>query len=372
MTTTGTQSRFAFRMPHIPIAAVFSPLAGLAVCIAIIVFCGQQPKAALASLFAGTFTSAYYFGSMLNTAAFLMTAGCGAALAMKSGNMNLGGEGQVYVGGYVAALILGMNLAVPAPLVFLTALLAAVLTGAALAVISAALKETRGAAVLLTTFLVSAAMLPLIDGLLIASKTSEKGASQHLIALPYIAEQFRFPRLMPPSPFNASFFVAIALCALLWLFLRFTAAGKHVCIWGKAPVFARYAGYASWRNSFGTLSASGALHALTGFFAVCGTYYTCHKDFYVNMGWNSLSCALIVSSHPLALIPAAIVLSWLYTSAGRVSLTQGFGFDIAGIVQGVVLFAIAIPFSLEKLSSWKQQKDSAHEDSVHAVTEAKK
>ena len=329
-----------------PVAAVVSPLAGLAVCTALIVLCGTNPRAALVSLFAGTFTSAYYFGTTLNTAAFLMTAGCGAALAIKSGNMNLGGEGQIYAGGFVAALVLGSPQAVAAkttaPLIFLAALLASLATGAAMALVSALLKEKRGAAVLLTTFLLSAAALPLIDGLIIASKAQ---SGQNLLALPYIGVQYRCAQLLAPSPLTLTFFVACALCVAVWGFLRCTYAGRRLAIWGSAPQFARYCGFSSAADTAAVLAVSGALHALTGFFAVCGTYHTCHKDFYVNMGWNALSAALIVGAHPLALIPSSLVLAWLYTSAGRVALTQGFAFDIGGIVQGVVLFAIAIPFA---------------------------
>ena len=119
-------------------------------------------------------------------------------------------------------------------------------------------------------------------------------------------------------------------------------------IWGKAPEFAEYSGYSARANNFFSLMAAGGLHGLTGFFAVTGTYHTCHKGFYVNMGWNALSASLIVSSNPLSLIPASIVLSWLYTSADRVGLTQGFGFDISGIVSGCILFAIAIPLVVRK------------------------
>lgn len=357
-----------------PLTALLSPLSGLVLCVLLIVVFAQNPAAALASFFTGNFTSAYYFGTMLNTATFLMTAGAGAALAIKSGNMNLGGEGQVYAGGFVTALVLGTNWAqgtgTPA-LAFVTALLAALVAGACLALIAAVLKETRGAEVLLTSFLASAAVLPLIDGLLL-SLMKNNPESQHLIALPYIAERFRLPQLLAPSPFNASFFAACALCLLLWLFLRATTAGRHLLIWGKAPLFARTAGYSSVAASFGSLAVSGALHALTGFFAVTGTYYTCHKDFYVNMGWNALSAALIVSSHPLLLLPSSLVLAWLYTAAGRVGLTQGFAFDIAGIVQGVILFAVAIPFSFEKLTEHRQRAATGHRQSNAADGSAHK
>ena len=48
----------------------------------------------------------YYFGSALNTASLYMVAGCGAAISFKSGELNLGGEGQVYLGGFLTAVLL--------------------------------------------------------------------------------------------------------------------------------------------------------------------------------------------------------------------------------------------------------------------------
>lgn len=326
--------------------SLISPALGIAVCVALILGFAAHPLSALRSLFTDTFTSAYYFGNMLNTAAFLMLAGAGSALSIKGGNMNLGGEGQVYAGGFVGCMLLN-TLPFAAPLSFGIALLVSALTGAALALISAFLKELRGARVLLTTFLVSAAVIPLIDGLITASKNA---GETNMLALPYIADAYKLPQILPPSPLTWSFFFALCVCLLLWQIVFHTQTGRKLQLWGVAPEFATYCGYSTRRNTYLTLAASGALHSLTGFFAIAGTYHTCHKGFYTNMGWNALNVALISKSNPLAVIPVSLLLSWIFTSASRVALTQGFGFDIAGIVQSVILFSIAIPFVRKALT----------------------
>ena len=336
--------------PKIPVSSILSPLCGCVICILLIIIFGSNPREALVSFFTGSFTSRYQAGNLFNSAAFLMIAGTGACIANKSGNMNLGGEGQVYLGGYITALILSSSINLPPVLKVILALLLCILSGMFMSMISVILLELRGAKVLLTSFLVSAAVLPLIDGLITVSKAN---TNQNLLALPYIDKSYRLSSLLPPSPFNISFFIAMTLCIIIWYYMTFTCSGKKISIWGKAPLFAQYAGYSSFANTALSLSISGAMHALTGFFAVTGTYFTCHKGFYTSMGWNALSASLIVSSNSLALIPVSLVLSWLYTSATRVGLTQGFNFDISGIVQGVVLFTIAIPFSIDKI---KQNK----------------
>ena len=48
------------------------------------------------------------------------------------------------------------------------------------------------------------------------------------------------------------------------------------------------------------------------------------------------------------LIPSSLFLAWLYTFADRISLMNGFGFDIGGIIQGIVLFAISV-FSVRSI-----------------------
>lgn len=321
-------------------------IAGTALCIVIISLFASDPSDSLRILFTGTFTSTYYFGSMLNTASFLMIAGAGAAFSIRGGNMNLGGEGQVYLGGFLAGLILSKSWVIPSFIQFSLAILLCAASGIIAASVSALLKEIREAEVLLTSFLLSAALIPIIDSCI----TSINGKSgQNLLALPYIKDEFCMKQILPPSTLNMSFFIAILICILLWFILEKTSSGQKIAIWGKAPLFALYSGYSSKANSFSTLAVSGALHALTGFFAVCGTYFTCHKGFYAGMGWNALSTALIARSNPILVIPASIALAWLYTSADRIGLTQGFAFDISAILQGFILFAISVPIVIRSV-----------------------
>ena len=76
--------------------------------------------------------TAYNLGNWLNIASFYMVAGCGAAISMKSGEFNLGGEGQIYAGGFGAAIVLAKMAGSPAGLAVPLAILAACLTPAIL------------------------------------------------------------------------------------------------------------------------------------------------------------------------------------------------------------------------------------------------
>jgi simple sugar transport system permease protein len=333
------------------LSKVIPPLIGILICIALIYFFSNNAEEALESLFLGSFNSPYYFGAFLTQAGFLLLAGTGAAFAYKSGNMNLGGEGQIYLGGFSSCMILIFVKGNPL-LIFLLALAASLLSGALMAGFSAFLKEKRNALPLLTSFLLSSAVIPLIDGLIMATKSN---SSTNMLSLPYIDEVYRLKHILQPSPLTISIFVSFGICFLSWLIFTKSKFGKEMAIWGISEEFARYSGFSSKKNSYLSLYISGALHGLTGFFAVTGSYYTCHKDFYLGMGWNALNVTLLASSNPLLLIPFSLFLGWLYSSADRVALTQGFGFDISAIIQGVVLFTTAIPLISKKILSARKE-----------------
>ena len=107
----------------------------------------------------------YYLGSALNLSSLYMIAGTGALISIKSGDFNLGGEGQIYLGGFVSAVILAAlgKSGLPPAFAVLLALAAAAASSALLAGLSAVFKILRNADFLFTSFIASAAIIPFID-----------------------------------------------------------------------------------------------------------------------------------------------------------------------------------------------------------------
>ena len=281
----------------------------------------------------------YYLGSALNLSALYMIAGTGALISIKSGDFNLGGEGQIYLGGFVSAVILA-NTNLPPFAAVLLALAAGIACSALLAALSAVFKILRNADFLFTSFIASAAIIPFIDGLISGPARSK---TDNLLATAFIPEAVRLPSILEPSPLNASFIFAIALCAAAWFLLFRTGWGRQLCILGTSPEFSRFAGFACKKLTLSSALLSGALHGLAGAAAISGTYFTCHQGFYTGMGWNAFSAALIAGANPLALIPSSFLMGFMITNANRYALFHNFGFDMSGLLQAVILFGIAFP-----------------------------
>lgn len=286
----------------------------------------------------------YYIGSALNLSALYMIAGCGAAVSIKSGELNLGGEGQIYLGGFISAVILGAvapdsPAAYSALFVFLALALAFALP-ALVTLFSAALKLLRGADFLFTSFIASAAIIPFIDGLIAGPARSH---TENLLATPYIDQRLRLAQLLPPSPLNASFIIGLALCIALWFLINRSAWGRQLTILGISPRFSEFSAFSRSRLTYTSALLSGGMHGLCGAAAILGTYYTCHSGFYSGTGWNAFSAALIAAANPLLLIPSSIFMGFITTYANRYALYNNFGFDISSLIQAVILFIISFP-----------------------------
>lgn len=290
----------------------------------------------------------YDLGNWLNTASFYMVAGTGTAISIKSGHFNLGGEGQIYAGGFTAAVILAGMQGFPPFIAAASAILLGSALPALLCFISALLEKYKNASFLLTSFIISSAVIPLINGFI---SGPFRGSSGNLLATPFIDRAFRFGSILKPSSLNISFFIALGVCLAGWLFLYKSQTGKKICIYGISREFALYSGFSEKTITFTSTALSGALHGLCGSFIILGTYYTCHQGFYLGIGWTSLSAAMLAMSNPLLVIPSSLFLAAITAWTTSFTLHHNTGFDLASIVQAIIMFTISIPLFRRKKCS---------------------
>ena len=296
----------------------------------------RTPGRTLRYFFLGPMQNTYYFGNRLNTSIPLIFGGLGISLAMRAGSFNLGGEGQLYGGAFVATIsalaLSGWGLAG----VVLSLLLGA-LAGGTLAGLSGFLRMKWQTSELITSFLVSNAVV-LVVSYLIAGPFMDPATN--LIATRKIPESFRFTRILEPSNLSAALYAAAFAVVLVHFYLYKTKSGYELRMFGMNPGFARYGGVRTTRYHVLPMVLSGAFYGLGGGMAIFGTYYACMKEFSVGMGWNGLAVALIARYRPSAIIPAAIFFAYIESGARNAMLHSDVTFEIASIVQSVVFFLV--------------------------------
>jgi len=283
----------------------------------------------------------YYAGYMLNLSSVFMIAGTGAAVSMRCGEFNLGGEGQIYAGGFVCAMLLSQLTSWPPFFAVGISILAGVCTSALICLISALLKIYKKASFLLTSFIVSSAIIPLISGLIAGPCRGDTG---NLLATPFIEKSFRFKQIMLPSNLDPTFFLGFLICIGGALILFKTSFGRKLCVYGISNEFSTYSGFSEKTIVIVSSLISGGLHGLAGSFLICGTYFTCHSGFYAGLGWSSLSASMLGLSNPLLVIPSSLFLGFVNMLVTRISLLHNVGYDLGSLIQSLIMFAISIPF----------------------------
>jgi simple sugar transport system permease protein len=318
--------------------------AAILLTVLLIILNAPAPLATLRAFFLGPWGSPWFLGNTLDSIALLLTASLGAALAFRGGCFNMGGEGQIYIGGLAAAatLLSGPDAPVPGWLMLCLAAFAAAAAGGAMGAVSGILKKRLGANELITSFLLSAALSPAGDYLISGPLRDPLG---NLLATARFAGPRRLFRLLPPSNLSLSLVFALALTAAASLFIAKTARGYRFNLAGADPAFARYGGIRVERGWVPALTASGALGGLAGFFAVAGTYGLCHLRFSGGLGWNAVAVALIARNHPSALIPAALVFGWLKAGSDSALLATGLSFETSAFIQAAALLLATARFT---------------------------
>jgi simple sugar transport system permease protein len=326
---------------------------GLAVLLTVILILinSSNPGRTLNAFFLGPWSSPWFLGNTLDGIALLLTASLGAAIAFRGGTFNLGGEGQIYLGGLAASMVLlaGQN-SFPAPILLCFAAFAAMLTGALMGGFSGVLKKKVGMNELISSFLLSSALIPVADFLI---KGPLRDSSGNLLALPAFSSGLVFLRLLPPSNLSVSFLFALLLVFAGHVFINRTFRGYLFRISGADPAFARFGGIDPEKAWLPAMAVSGALSALAGFFAVAGTYGRCHAGFTGGLGWSAIAVALIAGNKPLALLPAALVYGWLKSGSDSALLAAGLNLETSSFIQAAILLFATVRFGIPAMRRGK-------------------
>ncbi len=324
--------------------ALFVPGVSLLVLITLVFLLSDTPFKTLYFYFIGPFRNFFSFGNMLNAAIPLILGALGVTIAMKAGSFNLGGEGQVYLGAFVTTVI-ALSLSRLGAAGGVIAVLGGVLASALLAGFCGFLKVKWDVNELITTFLLSCAVIPVINYFVTGPFLD---AESSLLSTRKIAETMRLPLILKPSSLNAGIFIAIAAVIAVQIMLTKTTKGYEFTALGKNESFAHYGGINIKLNTILSMAISGGFYGLAGSLAVTGTYYAVVKEFSAGFGWNGLAVALIAGFYPPAIIPAALFLAWVGAGARTAMQNTGLTYEVASIVQAVIFFFATTVFIIRK------------------------
>lgn len=320
----------------------------LAAIISAIVFAGigQDPVEALMLMINGAFGNSNFTGYTLFYATNYVFTGLAVAVAFHASLFNIGGEGQVLLGGVGVALAC---LFIPWPhwtLALVGASLLAAALGALWIAIPAYLQARRGSHIVITTimfnFMASGLLVFLLGGAL-------KPAGQMQTATALFPERTNLPRLedvfatfgisaFEGSPANISVLLALAAAVLVWALIWRTRFGFELRAFGKSESAARYAGIDPVKITMLALLISGAL---AGMMAVNNTMGILQPQLVDNAsggaGFVGIAVALMGRNHPVGIVIAALLFGALTQGGAELAAATGIQTQMVVVIQALVI-----------------------------------
>ncbi|WP_305971258.1 MULTISPECIES: ABC transporter permease [unclassified Mameliella] len=328
----------------------------------VILAIGHNPVEAFSIMVKESLTSSRGIGNTLYYTTNFIFTGLAVAVAFHARMFNIGGEGQVLLGGLGVALVC---LYVPWPhwtLALVGATVAAGVFGAAWALIPAYLQAKRGSHIVITTIMfnfIAAAVLNYVLVNMLRPRGAMEPASGPFpepTHLPTFQEMFSTADtvLFRSAPVNVSFFLAVLACFAVWLLIWRTRLGYQIRAFGHSESAARYAGISPVRITVIAMLISGGLAGMMALNATMGEAERLVLNASEGAGFIGIAVALMGRSHPFGIFMAALLFGFLYQGGLELAFWTGIPQQLITVIQAlVILFTGALDnmvrMPLEKL-----------------------
>jgi simple sugar transport system permease protein len=343
--SVATRNRLSLRPTLlVPVlAVVFAASVGLAM----IAMIGVSVQNATAAFVDGTVGSPYALAASLNRSSVFALVGFGFVLANRANLTNVGGEGQIAVGGIAATAVAlyGHVSGLPLGLAFILPTFAAVIAGALWGALAAVLKVKSGTNEVISTLLLSFIGVWLLywsvqsTALLRKPMTSSATLPESLeipdeTKLPLLTGDFSFP-------VHIGLPLTLVVAVVVGVILSRTILGVRLRAVGLNPVAANRAGISYARTVIFALSTAGAFGGLAGALMLLGEQYTLKDGFSSGYGFDGLVAGLLSRGSIPGVIAASLLFGFMRSGGINMEMVAAVPTALVVVIQGLIVITLA-------------------------------
>ena len=297
----------------------------------------MNPLAVFVAVFTGAFGSARKIWITLQDTAILLIISLALTPAFKMKFWNIGGEGQVLIGGLASAacmIVLGDK--IPDPLLVLLMLFSSVLMGAIWGLIPAIFKAKWNTNETLATLMMNYIAIQIVAFFTIYWEVP-KGSGKIGIINQTTNAGWLF---QIGNKYLLTILIAIVATVGMYVYLKFTKHGYEVAVVGESEMTARYAGIRSGLVIIRTMVISGGLCGLAGFLLVGSIHHTITTTLAGGEGFTAVMVSWLAQFNPIAMVGASLLIIFLSHGASQISTSCGLNQSFGDIITGIILFFI--------------------------------
>ena len=318
------------------LARVIATLIGIIVtCLICLIVYGCDPITVLVEVWKGNFGTERSRWLLLRDTALLLGVGLALIPSFKMKFWNLGGNGQILIGGLVTiACMRSLGGRYPDGVVWLIMLLSAVICGAVWAVIPAIFK-----AIFKTNESLFTLMMNYIAAGLVVFAIKEWSGSKGSGSLATI-KTANLPKLGGNDYLLIIIIVAV-VCALMFAYMKYSKHGYEVAVVGESENTARYIGINVKKTIIRTLILSGALCGLIGFLLAGAKDHTINADAAKNMGFTAIIAVWLAKMNPLGTIASSFGIIFITNGIKNLQTTVGVTDNsVSNMIVGIMYFCL--------------------------------
>lgn len=315
----------------------------LAISILLILMVGSNVNQAFFSFLSGIFGSFYSVSEVLVKATPLILTGLGVAVGARSGFINIGAEGQLYMGAIAVTGIAFWFNDLPAILMIPLVILGGFVLGGVWSVIPGFLKARFGISEVITTLMFNYIAISIV-GILVRTVLKDPASSLPMSA--FLPDSATLPVLMSATRLHAGLLVALISVVLIWILVWKTPAGYEMRAVGLNPRACKCSGISVYKNIIRSSLISGGLAGIAGVCEVSGLHHKLLEGISPGYGYIAIIVALLGKNHPLGVVISALGIAALQVGSLGMQRMAGVPTSISSIIMGVVVLLILARKSL--------------------------
>ncbi|MBW4511604.1 MAG: ABC transporter permease [Scytonematopsis contorta HA4267-MV1] len=314
----------------------------------LILLAGANPITAYTTLFQESLSTYFGFGNTLTKMTPLLFTSLGILIALRAGQFNIGGEGQIYMGALGSTLVGLYVQDLPPFLHIFLALILGFIFGSLWGLIPGYLKAIRGVNEVITTLLLNYIAANFISYLVQNPLKAPDAPSPYS---PLIAKSAQLPIILPGSLAHVGILLALSASLILWFIIQKTPLGYKITTVGLNPIAARYAGISVKRIIILVMALAGGLAGLSGASEVMGLKFRLFEEVSPGYGFDAIAIAFLSRGSILGVVLTSLFFAALRSGANVMQRSAGVSVTIIYAIQGLTVLFIAISLALE--NRWK-------------------
>ena len=308
---------------------------------AILLVTGKNPLISYRDLFKATFGSAYGFSEVIVSMIPILLTALAVALPSRMGMINVGGEGQLYLGAIFATFGALAFPSLPAWILLPLMVLLGFVGGALWAFLPAYFRSIGLVNETITTLLLNS-IAPKVAGLLVFGywhSPRETNMTSNFV------QAARLPTFFE-TRIHLGLVFGLVLLAVFWFVMKRTRWGLEIRSIGGNVQAAKANGIPIARYMLLVFCVSGGIAGLAGMAQVSGFYGLLIPNFSPGYGFMGFLISWLAGGDPLGILLMAFVVSVILTGGNMLQITIGLPYAVINLLLAITLFVVLARASL--------------------------